>query len=211
MKRGTMNTAAAEWVRAQILSRAWAPGTLLRPEEVGQALGISTTPAREALQALRAEGFIGSQQGKGFIVKELTGRDIRDIFTAHAFLAGELAARACARAVEAEIGELEALHFELMAAARRGRTEEVEERNHQFHRHINRLADSPKLQQIIGIVSHYVPRSFYSQVPGWPEASANDHAALIEAFKAGHAEQARAAMAEHISHAGELLAQHFEA
>lgn len=210
MRRKSMSKTAGDWVRSQILSQAWSAGKLIRPEEVGQALGISTTPAREALQALNAEGFIDAQQGKGFLVEELTGDDIRDVFTAHAFIAGELAVRAVNRAEPEDIDELEALHFELMAAARRGHTENVEERNHQFHRKINQLADSTKLQQILGIVSRYVPRSFYAEVPGWVKASSDDHAAIITAFRNDDSSTARKAMSNHIQHAGELLASYFE-
>ena len=88
-------------VREKILSRELAAGTVVRPEDVGKELGVSQTPAREALQTLKAQGFLISQPGVGFVVAPLTGQDIEDIFTAHALLAGEIAARAVRNADEA--------------------------------------------------------------------------------------------------------------
>lgn len=210
-KRGSLSSMAGSQIRARILSREFSAGDVIRPEDIGRELGISQTPAREALQMLKAEGFLSSRPGVGFVVAPLTAQDIRDIFAAHALLAGEIAARAVRNATEEQRDELEAIHLELSAAAKRRDWELVEERNHAFHRHITHLADSPKLAHILGLVSRYIPRSFYSSVGGWVDASAHDHEAIITAFRAGDEQQARAAMAEHMGNAGELLALNFMA
>ncbi len=192
------------------MSGTLTPGESVRPESVGTELGISTTPAREALQLLRAEGFLDLTPGHGFTVAPLTGDDVRDLFAVQALLAGELAARAADNGTEAELRELEALHLELTAAARRGDTTGLEEKNHQFHRTVNRMARSRKVQWALSLVVRYVPREFYGSIPGWPEATTADHEALLDALRAADAAGARNAMRAHIAHAGELLAQHFD-
>lgn len=207
--RGTLSREATVFIREKILAREYPEGMVIRPEDVGKAMGISPTPAREALQALRVEGFLDAVAGKGFVVSSLSPADIEDIFTAHALIAGELAARAARTATPADIDELEAMHFELLAAARRQQLDLVEERNHAFHRHISQLAGSPKLTRILGIVSHYVPRSFYPSIAGWPQASAEDHSQILASLRAGDPESARAAMQSHVEHAGSLLAKRF--
>ena len=53
--RAQLSDGAATHVRNQIMSGRLLPGDSVRPEAVGDALGISTTPARESLQALRVE------------------------------------------------------------------------------------------------------------------------------------------------------------
>jgi DNA-binding GntR family transcriptional regulator len=204
--RGSKSTVAMAWVREQVLSGALPAGAVVRPEDVGRRLGISPTPAREGLQALRAEGFLSTRPGVGFVVEPLSTADIEDVFLIHAFLAGELAARAAARATEPDIDELEALNFDLMAASRRRRWDDVERHNHEFHRKIAHLAAAPKLSQMLGLVARYVPRSYYSQVAGWPEASARDHQVIVEALRSRDADAVRRSMEEHINHAGELLA-----
>ncbi|WP_427004501.1 GntR family transcriptional regulator [Pseudarthrobacter sp. H2] len=209
--RPQLSEKATAHIRGLIMSGELRPGTLVRPETIGEDLGISTTPAREALQALRVEGFLELVPRRGFVVGPLTGQDIRDLFQVQALIGGELAARAAAKATEQDVAELEALHHELIAAAARNDHDRLEEKNHAFHREINLLADSRKIIWLLGLVTRYVPRQFYSSIPGWPRATMDDHAELLQGIKAKDPEATRAAMQQHIVHSGELLAAHFDA
>ncbi|MDQ0029082.1 GntR family transcriptional regulator [Arthrobacter bambusae] len=209
--RPQLSEKATAHIRGLIMSGELRPGTLVRPETIGEDLGISTTPAREALQALRVEGFLELVPRHGFVVGPLTGQDIRDLFQVQALIGGELAARAAAKATEQDVAELEALHHELIAAAARNDHDRLEEKNHAFHREINLLADSRKIIWALGLVTRYVPRQFYSSIPGWPRATMDDHAELLQAMKAKDPEATRVAMQQHLVHSGELLASHFDA
>lgn len=201
---------ASAFVRGLIMSGELRPGAAVRPETIGEALSISTTPAREALQALRVEGFLDLVPRRGFLVAPLTGQDIRDLFQVQALIGGELAARAASNATDTDVAELEALHHELIAAAARDDDELLEEKNHAFHREINLMADARKIIWALGLITRYVPRRFYSSIPGWPQATADDHAALLEGIRLKDSEATRAAMHTHIIHSGELLAVHFD-
>ncbi|MFH5877266.1 FCD domain-containing protein [Arthrobacter sp. NA-172] len=108
------------------------------------------------------------------------------------------------------MAELEALHHELSAAAARNNHELLEEKNHAFHREINLMANSRKTVWVLGLVTRYVPRQFYSSIPGWPQATMDDHAELLKGIQAHDPEATRAAMHQHIVHSGELLAAHFD-
>jgi len=186
------------------------PGTIVRPETVGQALSISTTPAREALQALRVEGFLDLVPRRGFQVAPLTGEDIRDLFQVQALIAGELAARAAVNLQDDDLAELEALHHELIAAARRNDHKLLEDKNHAFHRQINKMAGSRKILWALSLITRYVPRQFYATIPGWPTATVTDHEELLEGIRSRDAAKARSAMVAHIIHSGELLAANFD-
>ena len=208
--RRQLSDEASAYVRGLIMSGELRPGASVRPETIGEALGISTTPAREALQGLRVEGFLELLPRRGFQVAPLSGQDIRDLFQVQALIAGELAARAAGTATEDEVAELEALHHELIAAARRADQELLEEKNHAFHRQVNLMARSRKIVWSLSLITRYVPRQFYSSIPGWPKATMEDHSQLLEGIRARDPETTRRAMIEHIVHAGELLAEHFD-
>lgn len=208
--RRQLSDEASAYVRGLIMSGELRPGASVRPETIGEALDISTTPAREALQALRVEGFLELVPRRGFQVAPLSGQDIRDLFQVQALIAGELAARAAATATDDDVAELEALHHELIAAARRADQELLEEKNHAFHRQVNLMARSRKIVWSLSLITRYVPRQFYSSIPGWPQATVEDHSQLLEGIAARDPEGTRAAMIEHIVHAGELLAEHFD-
>src|SRR5690606_10799335 len=128
---------AASFVRDQITSGTLAPGDHVRPELVAAELGISTTPAREALQSLRAEGFLDLAPRRGFTVARVTGDDIRDMFLVQSMVAGELAARAAQRVTPEILQRLEEINESLIAAADRNDLDALEKWNHKFHREIN--------------------------------------------------------------------------
>lgn len=210
LTRRQLSDQAAAHLRALVMSGSLKPGESVRPETVGAQLGMSTTPAREALLQLRAEGFLELAPGRGFTVAPLTGDDVRDLFAVQALIAGELAARAALSTDDSSLAELDSIHGELVAAARRGDTAALEQLNHEFHRFINHLAGSRKVLWALGLLARYVPRQFYGSIAGWPEATMEGHGLVLDALRAQDAERARGAMHVHITHAGELLASHFD-
>lgn len=202
---------AAAYLRDQITSGNLPAGAPVRPETVADELGISTTPAREALQALRAEGFLDLAPRRGFTVAKLDGNDIRDMFLVQAMVAGELAARAAQNVSAENVASLDAIHANLVAAAERGDLTALEELNHQFHRDINLAANSPRLANVIRLVSRYAPRRFYATIAGWPETTVHDHTLVLDAIRRGDADTARREMSAHVHHAAEQLASHIDA
>ena len=210
MPRRQLSDEVAAYLRQSIMAGELAPGASVRAEAVGEALDVSATPVREALHALRAEGFLDLVPRKGFTVRPLTATDIRDIFEAHALVAGELTARAAERITDEEAAELAGIHAELMAAAERGDTASLDRLNDDFHRRLYLAAESERLRWALGNFVKYVPSAFYAQIDGWPETTAADHSAVIDAVLAHDSGAARTAMAQHIRNSGEKLAGYFE-
>jgi DNA-binding GntR family transcriptional regulator len=208
--RPQLGEEAASYVRDQITSGTLSQGAHVRPEVIASELGISSTPAREALQTLRAEGFLDLSPRRGFTVASLIGDDIRDMFLVQSMVAGELAARAAASSPDL-LARLEEVHVGLRAAADRGDLEALEVWNHQFHREINLAANAPKLSWVLQTVSRYAPRRFYATIEGWSRTTLEDHRGLLDAMRSGDSERARIEMSEHIKRAGEQLARHIDA
>lgn len=208
--RVQLSEEVAAYLRGAIIAGEIGAGESIRAEAIGEMLSVSATPVREALYALRAEGFLELAPRRGFNVAPLVAQDIRDIFLAHALVAGELAARAAVNANKADIAALEAIHRELMDHATQGDADALERSNHLFHRTLYRVAGSSRLLWALSVFTKYVPRSFYSQIEGWPDATSEDHAEVLRAIAAGDADAARSAMQRHIQNAGELLAVHHE-
>jgi DNA-binding GntR family transcriptional regulator len=208
--RPQLGDEAASYIRDLITSGTLAYGAHVRPEAVAAELGISSTPAREALQALRSEGFLELAPRRGFTVASITGNDIRDMFLMQSMVAGELAARAAATVTDEHREQLEDIHERLEAAASGGDLVGLEELNHQFHREVNLIANAPKLAWVLQLVSRYAPRRFYASIDGWPQTTVDDHAGVLDAIRANDAERARTEMSEHILHAGEQLARHID-
>ena len=71
---------------------------------------------REALLNLRAEGLLVQHPRRGFMVLEVTARDIADVANVQAFIGGELAARAAENITDEQLSELKAIQDELEQA-----------------------------------------------------------------------------------------------
>lgn len=206
--RPQLSDEAAGHLRGLIMSGLLRSGEHLRLDKLAGELGMSATPIREGLLALRGEGFVQLVPRRGFVVMPLTRRDVADLYWVQAHLAGELAARAASEITAAELAEIEDWQRQLEAAKRAGDVERIEGLNHQFHRAINLAANSPKLAWFLSRAVRYAPRRFYPTIHGWPEASVQDHYAVLDALRHNDAEAARTTMREHIRHAGELLIRH---
>ena len=209
-ERPQLSDEAAGHVRELIMSGQLRPGDFIRPEKLAEELELSATPVREALMALRGEGFVLLRPRRGFVVAPLSPADILDLFAAQALLAGELASRAATHLDEAALGELGAIDDALNQAAKAGDADEVERLNHAFHRVVNLAAGAPKLAWMLSVAARFAPRRFFATIPGWTEASADDHASILEALRKHDPEAAGAAMRIHIEKAGRLLAEHFD-
>ena len=210
LRRPQLGAESASYVRDLIVAGRLHGGDFIRPEAIALELGISSTPVREGLLALHAQGFVRLVPRRGFMVLPLTGDDVRDLFAGQALLAGELAARAVKRCDATTLAEIEKLQEALEDAASQGAREELEELNHQFHRAVNLMAGAPKIAWLLGVAVSYVPVRFYSTIEGWPAATVHDHREILDAFRRGASRNARTAMSEHIMHSGELLALHIE-
>lgn len=169
MQRRQLSDEVAAYLRQSIMAGEFAPGASVKAEAVGERLDVSATPVREALHALRAEGFLELVPRRGFTVRPLTAADIRDIFEAHALIAGELAARAAAMIDDAGIARLRENQERLMAAARQGDHALLEQLNDDFHRQVYAASGSERLRWALGGFVKYVPSAFYAEIAGWPD------------------------------------------
>ena len=154
---------------------------------------------REALLNLCAEGLLIQQPRRGFVVLELTARDIADVANVQAFIGGELAARAAENISDEQLAALRGIQDELERAYEQDDLERTVRLNHEFHRTINVAADSPKLTQFMSGITRYAPESVFPTVSGWPKLSIRDHRRVIAAFERRDANRARMAMAEHFT------------
>jgi DNA-binding GntR family transcriptional regulator len=209
-RRQQLPEEVAAYVRELIVSGAVRPGDFLRMERIAEAVGVSNTPVREGLLALSSQGFVRQIPRRGFVVAPFTPQDIRDLFLAQAFLAGELAGRAAQKITPARLARLEEIdnaYHEADAAENPGMIVEL---GHSFHREINLAADSIRLAMLLGSVVRTLPQQFYATIEGWVDASLREHPAIVDALRKRDAQRARSLMEHHISEAADRLVDTLE-
>jgi DNA-binding GntR family transcriptional regulator len=201
----------AAQLRDLILAGQLASDEPLRPERLAQELGVSATPVREALHALRTAGFVRLESRRGFRVEEISPRDIADTFFGQAYLAGELTARACVSADADGIGRLRAVHELAAPAIESVSSADAEHYGRAFHAVLYTLAASPRLFWLLRMAALYTPAGMLGSIEGWPGSMHRDHADILEAVANGDADNARQLINTHVVHTGELIAYHFRA
>lgn len=206
--RPQLSEDVARFVRSRIFDGTYAAGKYVRLDQLAAELGISVTPVREALFALRGEGLVAQQPHRGFVVLPVTGRDLADVANVQAHVGGELAARAAANITDEQLRELKEIQAELEQAYAGNDGERTVRLNHEFHRAINVAADSPKLAQLMSQITRYAPESVFPAIEGWPRQSIKDHRRVLSALVKRDHELARAAMSEHLAAGAVPLIEH---
>ncbi len=118
--RRPLHEEATDRLRDLIVQGRLAPGSRLNERLLTAHLGVSRTPLREAFKVLATEGMVELLPNRGAIVSPMDPvRLDQTLAVAGALeaLAGELA---CASATEAQINEIRALHYEMLANHARG-------------------------------------------------------------------------------------------
>src|ERR1700760_1301345 len=88
-------------------------GARVPERQLCEMLGISRTPLREALKVLAAEGLIELLPNRGARVKQLSERDLAELFDIMGGLEALAGRLACENISDTAIAEIERLHYEM--------------------------------------------------------------------------------------------------
>ncbi|MDA3644211.1 GntR family transcriptional regulator [Saccharopolyspora indica] len=197
-RRQQLPEEVASYVRELIMTGQARPGEFLRMEPIAEALGVSNTPVREGLLALRSEGFVQLVPRRGFVVAQVSRQDVHDMFWTQAQFAGELAARAARRITQQELAGLAAIDEAFTEAFEAGDQDRITSLGHDFHRAINLAADSRRLTLLFGSVVNHLPNRFYASLEGRVATTGHDHTELLKALRDHDPERARSIAEKHI-------------
>jgi DNA-binding GntR family transcriptional regulator len=189
-------------LRQRIVEGHFAPGSKLNERALSEQLHVSRTPLREALKMLAAEGLVELLPNRGAVVAQLGEQDVIDTFEVIAGLEGQSGELAAQRIDDAELGEIRALHYEMLAAYIRRDLPTYYRLNAQIHTLINAAARNPVLTQTWRNVNARLQalrfRSNFDEAK-WKRA-VKEHEGMVELLGARDAEGLRALMVAHLEH-----------
>ncbi|WP_158746964.1 GntR family transcriptional regulator [Acidisphaera sp. L21] len=176
------------------------PGDHVSEPSVALHLGISRGPVREACRALIERGLLVTHANRGCFVRELSVRDIVDLYEVRAALA-RLAGRTLAeRITPAQQAELTAIVDQHEAAAQVWDLPAMQRLNVQFHDRIVEFSGNARLRAIEATMERELAicrRRSTAAVIDAPPRNA-EHRAIITALLARDVEAAGAALEHHI-------------
>jgi DNA-binding GntR family transcriptional regulator len=112
--RRSLHDEVLERVRDMIIEGQLPPGGRINEVVLGQALGVSRTPLREAIKTLASEGLLEAVPARGAVVRRFTLEDVADSLAVLKALEQTAARLVCAKAGDAALAELAALHASMM-------------------------------------------------------------------------------------------------
>ncbi|MGF6160497.1 DNA-binding GntR family transcriptional regulator [Ensifer sp. KUDG1] len=207
IRRTALHDTLVTHLRDMIIEGDLSPGTRLHEGQLGEQLGVSRTPLREAIKYLASEGLVELVPSRGAVVKRFSGKDIRDMLTVLRTLE-ELAGRlACDAASDAGIAEVRALHDEMVRRYKAGERLQYYKLNQQIHSAIVQLSDNAPLADMHGVLQTRLKRIRFIGHEG-PEkwaASVGEHDEMILALEARDKDRLSEVLCRHLTNAWERV------
>jgi DNA-binding GntR family transcriptional regulator len=193
----------AELLRQRIFKRELEPGSWIDELKIAEEYGISRTPLREALKVLAAEGLVTMKVRRGAYVTEVSSQDLADVYHLLSLLESDAAGVVAAKATDAELAELQALHKELEVAAKPGKanTDQFFALNEQFHMRLLAIANNRWRDQMVADLRKVMKLNRHNSLlkTGRIEESLHEHQAIMDALLARDAARTQERMREHFA------------
>ena len=200
--RPVLHQEVATRLRQRIVEGAIAPGAKLNERELSEQLQVSRTPLREAIKMLAAEGLVELLPNRGAVAASLGEQDVADTFELIAGLEGLSGELAAQRIDAAELAEIRALHYEMLAAYTRRDLSAYYGLNARIHGLVNAAARNSALTQTWRNVNARLQalrfRSNFDEAK-WQRAVA-EHERMVELLAARDGAALRALMVQHLEH-----------
>lgn len=209
-RQNSLSTYVFKKLREGIISGKYKENDELRELAIGNELGVSRTPVREALRQLELEGLVNIVPNKGAYVIGISTKDIHDIYEMRSLLEGLCAKKATKIITEEQLAELESILDLSDFYYEKGKMEKVHELDNSFHEGIYSAADSKMLKHTLSDFHQYI-KAMRKTTLGESERVHNsnmEHRALLEAMKERDAEKAAKLAREHIAKAVKNIKAH---
>jgi DNA-binding GntR family transcriptional regulator len=209
ISRGALHDQLTQRLRTWLVEGRIAPGAKLNERELCEVLHVSRTPLREAIKRLAAEGLVDLLPNRGAVAPKLTEADVEHAFEVLAVLEGLSGERAAARASDAEIVEIRALHFEMCACHARQDLSGYYRLNARIHAAINAAARNPVLTQSYASLNARVQalRFRTNQDSAKWQRAVLEHAQMVDALSARDSAALRDVLVQHLQHKRDAVLQ----
>ncbi len=117
--RETLAQRVAANLRDMIVQDILPPGARVRERTLAQELDVSRTPMREALRILATERLVELLPNRGAVVADPSADEVHNLLSVLGVLESLAGEQAAANATNAEIEEINALHYEMLASFKR--------------------------------------------------------------------------------------------
>lgn len=137
-------------LRSAILRGDLKPGERLMELQLASKLGVSRTPIREAIRMLEQEGLAITIPRRGAEVAKMTEKDMGDTLQIRRALEELAVVLVCDKITEEDVKELKAAMLDFEEKTKGDNVVELAKADVALHETVYRIADNPKLVQLLG-------------------------------------------------------------
>jgi DNA-binding GntR family transcriptional regulator len=195
----TMTEMAATELRKAIMRGDFPPGTRLIPTKLEGELNLSRVAIREAIRELAGSGLVETVMHIGAHVSSPPSlNELKEIFEIRFLLEPKLAVMASKKITDKEIEALQAICSDMENQSPPGR--EFFFLNRRFHQALYRISG---WNFLCGMVSQFMDQILIYRSLNYPtnldlQATNQEHRAIIEKVKEGHAKEIKSIIKTHI-------------
>ena len=190
-------------LRDDILSGKYEENEELKEVAIGEELGVSRTPVREAFRQLELEGLIQIIPNKGAYVTVITEKDVKDIYMIRSLLEGLCARWATEHITQEQMEEMEENVYLSKFHAQKGHLDQLAELDNRFHDIMYEACNSKMLEHQLKDFHQYVLRVRKKTLANKNRGpkSNEEHEEILQAIKAGDADRAERLANRHMINA----------
>ncbi len=180
-------------LKKDIITNKIKPGTQLLATKLADEFSVSRTPVREAMGILEKDGLVKLLPKNGYLVKDISYREMLDTYYVRILLEKEAAKLAAERILPEQIEELNknCIYYE---------EDHIWDNNKKFHMIIARAAGNYKLidflEQTIEQIDRFIMLDPYMNLKD--SIGKEEHYQVIDALEAGDGEKASMLMEKHL-------------
>jgi DNA-binding GntR family transcriptional regulator len=196
-----------ESLRTSILLGDILPGASVTEKQIKDVLHVSSSPIREALNQLIAEGLLTRSPHVGTKVAEIVIEDAKEIYSIQALLQSS-AVQICAHKIRLEdICEAEKLNDQINDIILSGNVDlnTVKILNYRFHLIVCGVSVYPWLTRIISALWIRLPKKTVWLIPAEAKAAIRYHNGILRAIKKKDASLAGDLMKRHLQRSKSVL------
>jgi len=199
---------AIDTIREKIRRGEFVPGQRLIVADLTRLLNVSPGPVREAIRRLTGEGLVEVQPNRGAIVRQLTAREVADIFDLREVVEGLLARQSAKHIRQANHhATIEDIMQRMAATREQADVTGYSDLNQEFHNAIYRIADNERAAEISQQLAMplYQFRFHHFMDVAMMNNSYREHEQIAKAILEGDSVNAERFMRMHVRNSGMMI------
>lgn len=184
----TLREKVYEYLKGQINSHELKSGSFLDLNRIGQELGMSRTPLRDALFQLESEGFITIYPRRGVMLNVLDLKTVRDIYEIIGALESSVLINVAVKFTENDVSRMSELNLLMEASLAKDDYDTHYDANVKFHNVFLDMSDNAELLRYAKILRERLydfPKS-RGLLKEWETGNLREHKEMVRLLEAGN-------------------------